>query len=381
MSRCNFSRACSHVKSRVGRATSISAIVFTATLMSGGFTPASATSINGGSAPATAPNLLSPRDSSGSTNVPSAWVVNGSGSATYNWQFGGAQPCDSGSGNVSWTARQVGASFFRIPSLGAWGWSFQVNADIDGHRVTSGAILTWPGSMSRLEFLGTGFVMAAINSNCRGLDNINGLSAITDAMMGTPQAAPTSSKMKCKRKTTPTTTLPNTSPPKWVCTISTGSSLVFGGGGARTSSAGGYSGHWTLTVTQGHAKKAPTVPKPTATKTSLDFGFNAKPAGILTTSPVCVIQPSTLTVYFAGLVQGSTVGLQIHLIGKTGPGTYTIAPLTVASALFMSPAHGRLSGTGTITIAADERSGSIDLAFKDATGTETIRGTFGCATT
>lgn len=376
MSCSNFSRARSYIASRMGRATFISAIVITATLMSGGFAPASATLMSGGSAPATASNLLSPRDSPGSTKVPSVWVVNGSGSATYNWHIDGPGACNSGSGNVSWTANQVGATFFPIPSLGAWGWAFQINADIDGQQVTSGALLTWPGHEPLFEG-GPSLVMAVLSANCRGTANSNGGAAVTEAMMGKVKQAPQSSKMQCKRKKPPTTTLPNTPKPKWVCTISTGSFLVFSGGESRTSSFGGYSGHWKITITRGHAKKPPTLPKPTATKTSL--GFNANPAGNLATPPVCIILPGTLMVNFGGFVQGRPVALQIHLIGKTGPGTYTIAPQTVASALFISATSGGLSGTGKVIIAADGHSGSVNLVFKETTGTETISGPFGCA--
>ena len=366
----NFARACSYNASRMGRATFISAIVITATLMSGGF------------APATASNLLSPRDSPGSTKVPSVWVVNGSGSATYNWHIDEPGACNSGSGKVSWTANQVGATFFPSPTgLGVWDWAFQINADIDGQEVTSGALLTWPGVESVLMPAGPSLIMAAISANCRRTANNYGLSAITDAMMGKVKQAPQSSKMQCKRKKPPTTTLPNTPKPKWVCTISTGASLVFRGGESRTTSSfGGYSGHWKITITRGHAKKPPTLPKPIATKTSLDVGFNG-PVGNLATPPVCIILPGTLMVNFSGFVQGRPVVLQIHLIGKTGRGTYTIAPQTVASALFISATSGGLSGTGKVTIAADGHSGSVNLAFKEATGTETISGRFGCANT
>lgn len=270
-----------------------------------------------------------------------------------------------------------------LPSAKPWGlgWSFQIQADIDGHPVTSGALLTWPGPKALFSEAGTSLIMAAISANCRGSANNNGVSAIEEAMMGWVKQAPQSSKMQCKRKKPPTTTLPNTPKPKWVCTISTGSSLVFSGGESRTSSGGGYSGHWKITITRGHAKKPPALPKPTTTKTYLTFGKNAHPVGNLATPPVCIILPGAFMMNFGGMVGGTPVALQVHLIGKTGPGTYTIAPLTAASAMFISSASGALSGTGKVTIAANGHSGSVNLVFKEATGTETISGPFGCANT
>jgi hypothetical protein len=110
----------------------------------------------------------------------------------------------------------------------------------------------------------------------------------------------------------------------------------------------------------------------------MPIGFNGYPTGNIDTPPLCIILPGTLMVNFGGFVQGKPVALQIHLIGKTGPGTYTIAPQTAATALLGSATFGGL-GTGKVTIAADGHSGSVNLAFKEATGTETILGKFGCA--
>ncbi|MHB1599325.1 MAG: hypothetical protein ACYCXY_10690 [Acidimicrobiales bacterium] len=340
-----------------------SAIVVIGTLFGGGF------------APAIASGLTNASRTSGHIKFPSAWVATGSGSVHYSWHGSGTGACASGSQDVSWRTIQAGTSFFS--STGFPAWAFQVHAVVNGKPVAAKVLFVWQPDRPFLGDAGTNILLALLAGSCHGGPGAVSGAATTSAMMGWAKGAPPSTRMQCKRQTSPTTTLPNGAKPKWICTIRTGSSLTFTGGRSRTGSFDAFSGHWSLTIKQGRAKIPPPSPKPTTKGSNLAFGGAI--AGQLDNPGVCISAGGALMLNFGGIVGGKHVGLSIRIVGYTEPGSFTMAAQSATRVALFAGAFGAMYGNGSVTVSADGKSGSVHLHFQGGIGSETISGHFGCA--
>jgi hypothetical protein len=86
-----------------------------------------------------------------------------------------------------------------------------------------------------------------------------------------------------------------------------------------------------------------------------------------------------LSIALTGKLAGQDLTLSIHVFGYKGPGTYQAGSVLDGSGELRlqvgSYAGASFSGSGTLIIDSDGKSGSMDA---DLSGGEHIKGTFGC---
>jgi hypothetical protein len=111
--------------------------------------------------------------------------------------------------------------------------------------------------------------------------------------------------------------------------------------------------------------------------------FTGPAAGTLTdATPQCQVFPSQTQLNFAftGKLAGQDLTFNIHIYGGyKGPGTYQIGGVLDGSGELRlqvgSFAGASSTGSGTLTIDSDGKSGSVDA---EVSGGEHIKGTFRC---